>query len=204
MTGKTHLAVGTASALCITQPTTLKELALCVAVASIGSVVSDVDVKTSESRRDLNKVTAVAVVVGIVLAFVEYQFNLGIIKNFNRESNLFRLLIGFSGFIAVCTFGKNQPHRSFMHSIPAVLILTGIVYFMYPVLAPFFMVSMLSHIAIDLFNRKRVKLFYPLKRGFCFNMCKASGTVNRIMFICASSLTILYLGYTILKIAKIL
>lgn len=204
MTGKTHLAVGTAAALCITQPSSFKEMALCIAVSSVGSVISDVDVKTSESSRDLNKVTAAAVILGIVTAFAEYQFDLGIIKNFSRESNIFRLLIGFAAFIAVCTFGKNQPHRSFMHSFPALLVLSGIVYFMYPALAPYFLVSMLSHIFIDLFNRKRVKLFYPVKRGFCFNMCKAGGIVNRIMFIAGSAVTAVFIIWKTLNITAII
>ena len=44
MTGKTHLAVGTAASLLVTQPSTLKELFICIGVAIVGSVISDIDV----------------------------------------------------------------------------------------------------------------------------------------------------------------
>ena len=84
MTGKTHLAVGTASALCITYPSDFKELALCIIASSVGSVICDVDVKSSDSRRDLNRITAIAVILGIAVLFAEYKFDLGITKNFNR------------------------------------------------------------------------------------------------------------------------
>ena len=33
-----------------------------------------------------------------------------------------------------------------------------------------FGVAMLSHILIDLLNKKRVQLFYPIKFKFCFNL----------------------------------
>lgn len=202
MTGKTHLAVGTAAALCITYPSDFKELALCIIASSVGSVVCDVDVKSSDSRRDLNRITALTVIVGIVLLFAEYKFNLGITKNFNRESDMFRLVLGFISFIAVCTFGKYQPHRSFMHSIPALAILTGIVYFMYPALAPYFFIAMFSHIFTDLFNKKRVKLFYPLKKGICFRLCTADGKVNNILFFTGTAFSIFFFILAIFHILK--
>ena len=44
MTGKTHLAVGTAAALCVTQPPHLRDWVLCIGAAVVGSVISDVAV----------------------------------------------------------------------------------------------------------------------------------------------------------------
>lgn len=202
MTGKTHLAVGTAAALCITYPADLMELALCIITSSVGSVVCDVDVESSDSRKDLNRITVIAVIIGIAVLLADYIFNLGIIKNFNRESSAFRLVLGFIMFIAVCTFGKYQPHRSFMHSLPALAILTGIVYFMYPVLAPYFLISMSSHIFIDLFNKKRVRLLYPLKKGICFKLCTADGKVNDILFIAGSILSVFFAILACFHIAR--
>lgn len=46
MTGKTHLSVGTAAAVCVTQPQNLSSLLLCLGTAAIGSVISDIDVTT--------------------------------------------------------------------------------------------------------------------------------------------------------------
>ncbi len=130
MTGKTHLAVGTAAALCVTQPPHLRDWVLCIGAAVVGSVISDVDVSTSDSREALNKVTAVSCLAFVVVVILECIFHLGILKNFNRESSLFRFIIGFAVMLIVCTFGKNQPHRSFMHSILGLLIFSGIVAFM--------------------------------------------------------------------------
>ena len=123
MIGKTHWAVGTAAALCAARPTELRELVLCVSAAAVGSVISDIDVTTSDSRETLNRITAVAVLAAAAAGIAELWFHLGIIRSFDRESNLFRLVVGFGIFLAVCTFGKSQPHRSFMHSFAGWFLL---------------------------------------------------------------------------------
>ena len=167
MTGKTHLAVGTAAALCVTQPPHLRDWVLCIGAAVVGSVISDVDVSTSDSREALNKITAVSCLAFVVVVILECIFHLGILKNFNRESSLFRFIIGFAVMLIVCTFGKNQPHRSFMHSILGLLIFSGIVAFMYPEVELYFAIAMLSHILIDLLNKRKVRLLYPWGNGWC-------------------------------------
>ncbi len=41
------------------------------------------------------------------------------------------------------------------------------------------MVGYFSHIVLDLFNKKKVQLFYPFKSGFCFGICYANKTMNK-------------------------
>lgn len=90
---------------------------LCVGVASIGSIISDIDVSTSESRNDLDIITWVVAIIIAIIAFIEYKWNLGIRSNFEQNSNMTRLVVGFFAFIAVCTFEKLQPHRSLCNEI---------------------------------------------------------------------------------------
>ena len=71
MTGKTHWAVGTAAALCVARPTELREWVLCVSAAAVGSVISDIDVTTSDSRETLNRITAVAVLAAAAAGIAE-------------------------------------------------------------------------------------------------------------------------------------
>ncbi|MDO5417223.1 MAG: metal-dependent hydrolase [Lachnospiraceae bacterium] len=200
MTGKTHLAVGTAAALCLLQPDTLKEWVLCLGAASIGSVISDIDASSSDSREELNKITALSVLAMTAVCFAEYRWNLGILKSFDRESSLFRLFTGFVMLLAICSFGKNQPHRTFMHSLPGCLIVTAVVSLIYPDAAPYFLVSMLSHIAIDLLNRRGVQLLYPLKWKLCLDICRSNGIINRwlahagaVVSIAASTILLLHI-----------
>lgn len=57
---KTHAAAGIASAVFITHPNDIKSLFICGAAACIGSVISDIDVTTSKSRKGLGKIIAIA------------------------------------------------------------------------------------------------------------------------------------------------
>lgn len=197
MTGKTHIVVGTTAALCLTQPDSFGKLILCLGTSIVGAVISDVDVVTSKSRKGLNKISIIIVTAVISVLIINYFFNIGIEKLFTENSNFYRLLLGIVGFIAVCTYGKKQPHRSFMHSLLACAILSGILYLIFPSFVPYFAISMLSHIFIDLFNKKGVKLLYPLNYGISFDLCIADGIVNKILFtvcsISAIALTILSL-----------
>ena len=52
MLGKTHMAVGVAAGLLVLQPKNLQELILGTGVSAIGSVISDIDVGTSESHKE--------------------------------------------------------------------------------------------------------------------------------------------------------
>ena len=162
MTGKTHLSVGTAAAVCVTQPQNLSSLLLCLGTAAIGSVISDIDVTTSESRDELNKITVITVLVVAALAFAEWKWNVGIRYRFQKESSIYRLTVSFLIFLGVCTFGKNQPNRSFMHSLPALVILSGIVYGIFPDITPYFSAAMLSHMLIDMLKfTKKCPDFIP-------------------------------------------
>ena len=54
MTKNTHLASGLAISVAFIRPTSFKSLAICLTSAAIGSLISDIDITTSKSRKDLD------------------------------------------------------------------------------------------------------------------------------------------------------
>lgn len=182
MTGKTHMAVGMSITLLFTRPEDVTSLMLCLGVSIIGSVISDIDVNTSISYRKLNQVTKIALFSFIILSIADAWLQFGIIELVKQNSSIMRLLIGFLIFLIICAFGKRLPHRSFMHSLPAVSILTAVVFIMLPKASVYFAVSMLSHIILDILNYKNVRLFYPSKWGISLDLCRANGTANTVLF----------------------
>ena len=106
-----------------------------------------------------------------------------------------RLIAGIVGVLGICIFGKNQPHRSFMHSALAVGLLSVATYVILPDAVPYMIISMFSHILIDTLNKKKVHIFYPLPGGIGLNLCHAQGFVNNTIFKVASLLTIVSLVY---------
>lgn len=183
MSGKTHWAAGTAITLWITRPHDIPSLVICFGAAAVGSVISDIDIETSNSREKFNWIIGISALSILTIFFVEYWWKLGIVESFLKEGDLVRVFIGFIAFLLVCQFGKNKPHRTFMHSFLACLMLSEIIYMIFPEAAVYFAVAMLSHIGLDLLNKKDVSLLYPMKGGFCFAVCGASGSVNRMLFV---------------------
>lgn len=195
MTGKTHLAFGVAITLLAMEPMTFPELCICVGSAAVGAVISDIDIRSSDAHKKADRLMLLLLLVVPILCFVEYKWRLGFIKYFGKIENVPKVLGGLLVFLVVCIMGEKTPHRSFMHSLLAVCLLGGSLYFVYPKIAPSFMVAMLSHIALDIFNYKNVKVMYPLKWGSCFSLCKADGLANKLIFYTSSIAVIGELTY---------
>lgn len=192
MTKDTHVAGGLAVTMAVVQPHSFKSLAICLAAATIGSVISDIDVTTSKSRRELNRIIVISVVAIVVCTALEFIFHLGILSMLQSQTNLFRILSGLGFFLFVCCYGINTPHRSFMHSALCLIALSGIIWVIFPSAALPFFISMLSHIVLDLFNTKKVQLFYPLKKPKVgFKLCHADGKINKIICKIATAIFVL-------------
>lgn len=152
--------------------------------AAIGGLISDIDVGTSQAHRDADKIITATVAVAVLTILAEYKLNLGIYRRLTSDSSVLRLLAGTAAFLLICAYGKQQPHRSFMHSFAALALLTACVDIIYPDVSAYFAVGFLSHLVLDFFNRKPEKLFWPWKKGFCLGLCSARGLVNRALLGC--------------------
>jgi len=181
MTGKTHLVAGMAVSMAVMTPQSPKEILISVMAGAIGGIISDIDVSTSGARRDLNIVTGIVAVLCVAAMFLEFQFHYGIIKAV-KNHGLWQMMIGFCIVFLLCLFGKTTPHRSFTHSFLAVGLLTTGVWMILPAAALPFAVAMASHIVLDLCNYKRLRLLYPMKKGFSMRLCRGSGKVDRVLF----------------------
>ena len=191
MTGRTHLVIGAAAAIAVVQPQSPAAFGLCAAAGAVGGVLPDIDVNTSESHRQLVKLLAVLFLSAAALAIAEQVWQIGIAERLARQTSLMRAIPGCLAFLAVCWFGMHQPHRSFMHSLLALIILTALAWGIAPGFALPFAAAMLSHIALDLLNRRRVRILYPLKRGFRLNLCDADGWANQWLFLAGCAILLL-------------
>lgn len=185
------MAVGIAATLALTQPKTISELILAVGGGAVGALISDIDVGTSNSHQGADRVTVLTVcaVLGIIL--LDYFFHTGIIARVISNSGYARIVVGSLLFVAICAFGKEQPHRSFMHSFLALFLLGGAIGIIWGKAVVYFSVGFLSHLATDIFNKKKVRLFYPLKGGVALNLFHAHGLANNIFFTVGSAVAVL-------------
>lgn len=186
MLGKTHMVCGMASVLAIMQPKNIPEFALAVGTGAVGALISDIDVGTSESHQEADRITVLAIGVIVFVFALDYFFHTGIMETIIKDSSYVRIVSGIFLFIFICAFGKEQPHRSFMHSFLALFLLSCAIALVWQPVVPYFAIGFLSHLILDCFNKKKVGLLYPYKKGVCFGVCKASGIVNRVLFIVGS------------------
>ena len=191
MLGKTHMAVGIAATLAITQPSGISELLLAVGAGSLGALISDIDVGTSNSHRDADKITALSVVVVLAVFALDYFCNTQIIERIIGSSGYLRIIAGLLLFIGICAFGKEQPHRSFMHSFLALILLSFALGLIWENAVIYFAVGFLSHLATDIFNKKKVRLLYPLKGGVSLGLFHAYGLANDIFFAVGSIIAVI-------------
>lgn len=191
MLGKTHMAVGIAATLAITQPSGISELVLAVGAGSLGALISDIDVGTSNSHRDADKITALSVVVVLAVFALDYFCNTQIIERIIGSSGYLRIIAGLLLFIGICAFGKEQPHRSFMHSFLALILLSFALGLIWEKTVIYFAVGFLSHLATDIFNKKKVRLLYPLKGGVSLGLFHAYGLANDIFFVVGSIVAVI-------------
>lgn len=204
MLGKTHFSVGVAAAIAVTQPATLSEMILAVGMGGMGALISDIDAGTSESHRDADKITMFTILIVLGVFASDYFFHTGMIDRIIKSSGYGQMITGFLLFIGICAFGKEQPHRSFMHSLLAMLLLCLTIHLVWQKAVPYFAVGFLSHLALDLFNKKRIRLLYPLKSGVAFGLFKSDGLVNHLLFLLGSVAAALEIGGFILGIFSFL
>lgn len=130
-----------------------------------------------------NKITLLTIGVVLLVLALDYFGDFGIIQRIMKNSGITRIIAGILIFVGTCAFGKEQPHRSFMHSILALIILNFSLGLIFPKIIPYFTIGFLSHLFIDSLNYKKVQIWYPLKRSVRFKLCHANGIVNTVLFI---------------------
>ncbi|MCD8021756.1 MAG: metal-dependent hydrolase, partial [Lachnospiraceae bacterium] len=150
---------------------------------SMGAVIRDIDCKSNRHNQDVLYGRIIAG--GIALTGLLYG-------QFDRAARLFERLLatpqgstilgGLLLFLLLCILGRLTPHRSFTHSLPGMFLMSYAIFLIYPPFAESFCVSFLFHLALDILNKKPVRLLYPLRKGFSLNLCYADGIVNRLLF----------------------
>lgn len=182
MLGKTHAVIGVSTALLVMQPKNLTELVAGTAGALIGSVISDIDVGTSGSHRDANKVIALMVSAVVIVGAVDHIWNIGIASRMIQHTNLVRIWLSIQAFLTICAFGMKSRHRTFMHSFLAMILLSGCLWLFLPMAAGYFAVGFATHLFLDFFNKKGERIFFPAKKYFGIRILSSSGLVNDVLF----------------------
>ena len=180
MRQQAHAVIGMTTALLVVQPKSFAEVACATAGGLIGGVIADIDVNNHNGSKDNIKD---GLLFGYCIAFLciilaaDYLLGNGICKYVLSQSR-YTILICSLLIAMVLIFGYRSSHRSFMHSIFALCFFTAMIWIAFkPATIPF-SVGYLSHILLDLTNKRGVQLLFPYKKRFCFGWCSSSGDAS--------------------------
>lgn len=185
MMGKTHMIAGIGAAVLISPPDTIGGCLQALLGGALGGLICDLDVQSSTYCRDARVVRNTALLLGAVILFLDWKWSTGIWDHIGSHLGS-RQLLGLGIFLVITIAGKLSSHRSFTHSFLALGFLMAAFYFLYAPLIPYVAAGFLSHMFLDLLNKKPVEIIYPYKKGVCLRLFSADGLANRL--ICTVSL----------------
>ena len=203
MMSTTHIVIGIAAALTVTQPDSLESLLPVIAGASVGSIICDIDCrnqsKSSKSKmlRDAFIGRVIVAATLIVVLTIDYWLGNPIFTRINNLTPEF--LIALFVFIVCCGFSFISEHRGFSHSLIALGVYSGSLYVMISSVAIPFAIAFTSHVILDLLNRKPVRVLWPVKKGWCLKLFYADRKANTGILIAGSA----WLGVVILGFLRV-
>jgi len=200
MLGKTHAVAGVTTALLFAPPTFIG-IGSGILFGCLGGLLPDVDSKQSIASKKLNivtKITAIAAILFIILLYCTSNQTTNLFGVKNQHITIITRVVSFLILLCFCIVGSKTPHRSFTHSLEFVSLAALCMYFIYaPATIPFAL-GLLSHIALDLFNKKKLSLVWSLHYRVCFGLVSANGAANDVLYFLSIVLSIVVLVHKII------
>lgn len=185
MLGKTHAAAGVATALLFSNPTSIAGVGLSAVFGCIGALLPDVDSKNSIANKKLDsiiRVTTIASVAIVAFLFIVHGGSMEVDATSKINSSALIKVIAFISLLCISFIGSKTPHRSFTHSLEFTALTTLCVYFIYSSAALPFAIGILSHLALDLLNKKKLSLVWCLRIRAGFGLVPANGQTNSFCY----------------------
>ena len=183
MLGRTHITIGTATALLLFRPTTMLEFGTVAAGGALGGFICDIDCKSKdyEANEGSIKNMILAVVAFICILLFDYFMGNGLIAYIHNSFGL-SMILGGVLFAACCSWGIASQHRTFTHSFLGLFLMSLAAWLVYHPLGYAFFTGMVSHIILDLFNGTDIQLLYPSDLlEFSFGVCESDDVGNEIL-----------------------
>ncbi len=197
MMSKTHIAVGIAASLAAA-PATAEGLSFALMGGAIGSLICDIDRSSDRPSRDVRQGWGIAFTV-FFTAFMHESYAYW--QTFRAETIFSNplILVCLGLLVVLLLFAINGAHRGFSHSLLMFLASSVLVFFINRQTSLFYAIGFLTHLFLDLLNKKPVRVFYPAK-GVCLGWFYADGLANRILLLggtggCAALLILKYQMY---------
>ena len=185
MLAKAHVTIGMAAAFTIARPETVAEALPVIVGGALGCLICDLDCEVTTEKTESSRWRKVMAVIAIAGLIEDYLMNAGMWSSLGRNGP-YLWFIGLMVFSLTAGFASVANHRGFSHSLLAMLIFTISIWLIFPAAAMPFAVSFATHIVLDLMNKKPVRIFYPMKKGFSLRMFYADRFADKVIALAGS------------------
>lgn len=183
MLGKAHLAIGIAAAMTMVMPEDLPAALPVITGAAAGSLICDIDCESPSERSDASKSRILALVITVAALIEDKIIDGGMWRSLaerGASDSPYIICAGVAGLVITLAFASVSRHRGFSHSLLALAIESLCIYLIFPQTLIPFVIAFVSHLILDITNKKRVRLFYPAKGGISLGLFYADRMANRV------------------------
>lgn len=179
MLAKTHLVIGLAAAFTMASPGTAGEAIPVVAGAAAGCMICDIDSEGTSHKVDTSIWRGITIAVICAALIADYLTGSAFLGTAKLHWP-FLWFGGFAGFLVTGAFASVSSHRGFSHSLTALVLETFSLWLMFPSATMPFATAFISHVILDILNKRPLKLLYPVKKGFCMGLFYADKTADKL------------------------
>jgi len=165
MTAITHLVIGMAAAMTVLVPGTTATVIPVIAGSALGSLICDLDCRAEPAVMDAFFGRLIAAGIIGLTVFMDLVLGSRIwasLLNPGRQGQIIGILL----FLLVCVFVRYSPHRGFSHSLLALALEAAVLRLVMKEAVPAFSIAYVSHLLLDILNKRPVRILFPLKKGF--------------------------------------
>lgn len=179
MLAKAHITVGMAATFTIAAPESIPEALPVITGASLGCLICDLDCDNPREKNDSSHWRVVMLLVALAALFEDYHIDAGMWRTLS-QSGSYLWCLGVAGFVMTCAFASISSHRGFAHSLLALALESVSLWLVFPTAVGPFVIAFVSHLVLDMTNKKPVRIFYPAKQGICLDLFYADRLANKL------------------------
>lgn len=187
MTGKTHCFASVAAAVTVMQPSRPTTLLVGGALALLGGLTPDVDLVQSKMGQKVSKFIIGIFSILLLLGFLKQYAYIDVFSYVSMDQIFNSIFRGVLLYLLLCSVGLNTKHRSFTHSILGSVLFTFCISLVTPKYYLYFLVGYVSHLLLDVINKKGIQLFFPLEEKVCIPLVKATNKYVNGAIVAAST-----------------
>ena len=179
MLAKAHITVGMAAAFSVIMPEDAAEALPVIAGASLGCLICDIDCDNAVERTDSSHWRKVMACIAAVSLAADHLLDAGMWRTL-AQSSAYVWAAGIAVFVLTCAFASVSSHRGFSHSLAALVLETVSIHLVFPAAAVPFAIAFITHLLLDIMNKRPVRLLYPLRKGFCLGWFYADRLADKV------------------------